>query len=47
MSQLLSAHDAYTTQLSVEVRDEGEREARNEVKREQDLAFEMAEHVSN
>ena len=45
MSQLLSAHDTYTAQLSVEIREEQEREARNAVKMEQDLAFEMAQQV--
>lgn len=43
MSQLLSAQDTYASQLTVEVREEGEREARNAVKAEQDLAFEMAQ----
>jgi hypothetical protein len=46
MSQLLSAHDAFTTQLAVEVREQEERDARNAVKIEQDLAFEMAQQVS-
>ena len=45
MSQLLTAHDTYTSQLTVEIREEGEREARNAVKAEQDLAFEMAQQV--
>lgn len=47
MSQLLTAHDTYTSQLTVEIREEGEREARNAVKAEQDLAFEMAQQVSS
>ena len=42
MSRLLAAFDQYQAQLSVEVREEHEREARNAVKREQDLAFEMS-----
>ena len=42
MSRLLAAFDQYQAQLSVEVREEEEREARNAVKREQDLAFEMS-----
>ena len=42
MSRLLAAFDQYQAQLSVEVREEQEREARNAVKREQDLAFEMS-----
>ena len=46
MGQLLSATDAYTDQVAVEVREEEEREARNAVKREQDLAFEIAQQVN-
>ena len=46
MSRLLAAFDQYQAQLSVEVREEQEREARNAVKREQDLAFEMSLMVS-
>ena len=46
MSRLLAAFDQYQAQLSVEVREEEEREARNAVKREQDLAFEMSLMVS-
>ena len=46
MSQLLSAHDTYSSQLIVEVKEEDEREARNAVKREQDLAFEIAQQVT-
>ena len=42
MSRLLAAFDQYQAQLSVEVREEEERDARNAVKREQDLAFEMS-----
>ena len=47
MSRLLAAFDQYQAQLSVEVREEEEREARNAVKREQDLAFEMSLMVSS
>lgn len=47
MSQLLQAHDTYVAQLAVEIREEEERQARDAVKREQDLAFEMAQHVSD
>lgn len=47
MSQLLSAHDTYMSQITVEVQEENEREARNAVKREQDLAFELAQQVLN
>ena len=46
MSQLLHAHESYLSQIAVEVKDEEERAARDAVKREQDLAFEMAQHVS-
>lgn len=42
MSRLLSAHDTYSSQLVAEVREEEEREARDAVKREQDLAYEMS-----
>merc|ERR1712223_1969805 len=42
MSRLLAAHEQYPAQLSVEVREEEERAARDAVKREQDLAFEMS-----
>merc|ERR1711976_266513 len=42
MSRLLAAYDQYQAQVSVEIREEEEREARNAVKREQDLAFEMS-----
>ena len=42
MSRLLAAHEQYAAQLSVEVREEEERAARDAVKREQDLAFEMS-----
>lgn len=45
MSQLLQAHDTYVAQLAVEIREEEERQARDAVKREQDLAFEMAQHA--
>ena len=43
MSQLLSIQDNYSSQIAVEIREEAEREARNAVKREQDIAFEMAQ----
>ena len=46
MSRLLAAHEQYTAQLAVEVREEEERAARDAVKREQDLAFEMSLMVS-
>merc|ERR1712223_1225960 len=42
MSRLLAAHEQYTAQLAVKVREEEERAARDAVKREQDLAFEMS-----
>lgn len=42
MSRLLSAHDQYASQLAVEIHEEEERAARDAVKREQDLAFEMS-----
>ena len=42
MSRLLAAHEQYAAQLAVEVREEEERAARDAVKREQDLAFEMS-----
>ena len=45
MSRLLAAYDQYQAQVSVEIREEEEREARNAVKREQDLAFEMSLQV--
>ena len=47
MSRLLAAYDQYQAQVSVEIREEEEREARNAVKREQDLAFEMSLQVQN
>lgn len=40
MSRLLSAHETYQAQLVLEVREEQEREARDAVKREQDIEFE-------
>ena len=46
MSRLLAAHEQYTAQLAVEVREEEERAARDAVKREQNLAFEMSLMVS-
>ena len=45
MSQLLAAVDTYADQITVEIREEEAREARNAVKAEQDLAFEMAERA--
>ena len=45
MSRLLTAHDTYTSQLHAEIKDEADRDARNAVKREQDLAFEAAQHA--
>ena len=42
MSRLLSAHETYQSQLVLEIREEEERAARDAVKREQDLAFEMS-----
>ncbi|CAB4062344.1 FAF1 [Lepeophtheirus salmonis] len=42
MSELLSAHETYTAQLRIEVREDEERAERDAVKREQDLAFEMS-----
>ena len=46
MSRLLSAHETYSAQLALEVREEEERAARDAVKREQDLAYEMSLQVS-
>ena len=46
MSRLLAAHEQYTAQLAVEISEEEAREARDAVKREQDLAFEMSLMVS-
>ncbi len=45
MSRLLAAHDTYTSQIAVEVKEEEEREARDAVKREQDIAFQMSLEV--
>eukprot|EP00096_Caligus_rogercresseyi_P008130 TRINITY_DN264_c4_g1_i2.p1 TRINITY_DN264_c4_g1~~TRINITY_DN264_c4_g1_i2.p1 ORF type:complete len:381 (-),score=105.55 TRINITY_DN264_c4_g1_i2:820-1962(-) len=42
MSELLSAHENYSAQLRIEIREDEERAARDAVKREQDLAFEMS-----
>ena len=42
MASLLSAHETYQSQLVLEIREEEERAARDAVKREQDLAFEMS-----
>ena len=46
MSWLLTAFETYQSQLIVEIREEDERIARDAVKREQDLAFEMSLVVS-
>ena len=45
MSRLLSAQETFNSQLASEVRDEEQREARDAVKREQDLAYEMSLQV--
>ena len=45
MSRLLSAQETFTSQLATEVREEEQREARDAVKREQDLAYEMSLQV--
>ena len=45
MSRLLSAQENFTSQLATEVREEEQREARDAVKREQDLAYEMSLQV--
>ncbi len=42
MSRLLSSFETYQSQLIVEIREDEERIARDAVKREQDLAFEMS-----
>jgi hypothetical protein len=42
MSRLLTAFETYQSQLAVEIREDEERVARDAVKREQDLAFEMS-----
>ena len=46
MSRLLTAVETYQSQLIGEVREDEERVARDTVKREQDLAFEMSLVVS-
>ena len=46
MSRLLSSFETYQSQLVVEIREDEERIARDAVKREQDLAFEMSLVVS-
>ena len=46
MSRLLTAVETYQSQLVSEVREDEERVARDAVKREQDLAFEMSLVVS-
>ena len=47
MSRLITAQETYQSQLSLEIKEEEERAARDAVKREQDLAFEMSLVVSN
>jgi hypothetical protein len=47
MSRLLTAFETYQSQLAVEIREDDERVARDAVKREQDLAFEMSLVVRN
>jgi hypothetical protein len=47
MSRLLTAFETYQSQLAVEIREDEERVARDAVKREQDLAFEMSLVVRN
>ena len=47
MSRLLTAVETYQSQLVSEVREDEERVARDAVKREQDLAFEMSLVVSS
>lgn len=42
MSRLITAQETYQSQLSLEIKEEEERAARDAVKREQDLAFEMS-----
>ena len=46
MSRLITAQETYQSQLSLEIKEEEERAARDAVKREQDLAFEMSLVVS-
>jgi len=42
MSRLITAQETYQSQLSLEIKEDDERAARDAVKREQDLAFEMS-----
>merc|ERR1712038_1530421 len=42
MSRLISAQETYQSQLALEIKEDEERAARDAVKREQDLAFEMS-----
>ena len=46
MSRLITAQETYQSQLSLEIKEDEERAARDAVKREQDLAFEMSLVVS-
>ena len=46
MSRLITAQETYQSQLALEIKEEEERAARDAVKREQDLAFEMSLVVS-
>ena len=46
MSRLITAQETYQSQLSLEIKEDDERAARDAVKREQDLAFEMSLVVS-
>ena len=47
MSRLITAQETYQSQLDVEIREDQDRAARDAVKREQDLAFEMSLVVRN
>ena len=47
MSRLITAQETYQSQLALEIKEDEERAARDAVKREQDLAFEMSLVVSN
>merc|ERR1712038_1664357 len=42
MSRLITAQETYQSQLALEIKEDEERAARDAVKREQDLAFEMS-----
>jgi hypothetical protein len=46
MSRLITAQETYQSQLNSEIKEDEERAARDAVKREQDLAFEMSLVVS-